>query len=288
MRGNLASFALTCALSTTGLSAHAEPSDLATVVYRSFHCQFALPLTPQSASTRNRVGALLGGAAIPPRSHRSAALILASANYCVDASKPLLDVGAGPSYNYRFTAPADLKESLSIPAFNLTNAEMEYIDEIILSIDNTAINEAPDNVLGAAVSFSRTDAFCKKRTYTALVIGNCTGSVDLRFYFSKSLKIDQINDVVQKLQTALGFSLQREMGQDHTTTGSGNSGAVTPHADCVPNSDSAENAARCYVRFYSASAKLTDPAKNVTPEHPADPTSQTVVFGLVLDDPTNY
>jgi hypothetical protein len=172
--------------------------------------------------------------------------------------------------------------------FSLTGAEIKYINEIIVSVQNAAVTDAPDNVLGPAVTFSKTDPFCKTHKYTAVIVSNCSGSVDLKYYFITSITLGQIKAGIGKLQFGLGVSLKWELGQDNTTPGNGQqgSGAGTP-TPCTPTADGLGTTGRCYVRYYTTPAQAAVPASGSTPGTPAVP-AQTVVFGVVLGDPTKF
>jgi hypothetical protein len=291
MRNVFAVFACAAALSAVAPSAYGQQTGLATAIYSSYQCNMALPLTQQSLSSKNRVGSVLAGIVKSSPNSPATMLNLGPANYCVDNSKPLLDQVPAANFAYRSDAEAEITASLSVSTFNLTGAEIKYVNEIIVSVQNASITDAPDNVLGSATSFSKTDPFCKTHTYTAVVVSNCIGSVDLRFYFVSSVTLGQIKAVIGKFQVGLGISLKYEIGQDNTAVGSGAvtgaGGGAAPPTECTPTPDGLGTTGRCYVRFYSTPAQPAVAASGSTPATPAVP-AQTVVFGLVLGNPANF
>jgi hypothetical protein len=230
-------------------------------IYTAYDCNFVLPLSAQSTSSKNRVGALLADVGKSSTIGSPAVLDVSAAHECVNTQAPLWQPSQAADFSYRADTEADLAASLSIASFNLSGLQWKYISEIIVSITNATVSQAPDDYIGEAVAFWKSNAFYKTRNYTDVVVSNCAGVVDLKFYFDASLDLGKINFTVGKLTVALGASLKIEQGQE---------------ADNTTNPPTQ----RSYVRFSSTGS----PATATTPASPAFP----VVFGLVLADPADY
>jgi hypothetical protein len=230
-------------------------------IFGAYNCNFVLPLSEQSPSSKNRVGALLADLAKSTTSGPTCVLDLGTAKECVDSTTPLWEQLPAANFSYRADTEAELTLSLSISAFNLTGLEAKYINEIIVNITNATVSQAPDDFIGGAVAFWKNNAFYKTRNYTDVVVSNCSGIVDLKFYFDASLDAGKINFTVGQLTVALGLTLKVEQGQEADNS-------TTPPTQ------------RSYVRFSSTAAPATD----TTPGNPAFP----VVFGLVLANPADY
>lgn len=230
-------------------------------IFGAYDCNFVLPLSAQSTSSKNRVGALLADVAKSSPDSSTEVLDINTAHECVNSKTPLWEQLPASDFSYRADTEADLQATLSIDSFSLKGLDAKYIDEIIVNITNATVSQAPDDFIGEAVEFWQSDAFYKTRNYTDVVVSNCAGIVDLKFYFDASLDVGKIDFAVDQLTVALGITLKVERGQeaDNTTT------PPTP---------------RSYVRFSSTGT----PATATSPAVPAFP----VVFGLVLADPADY
>jgi hypothetical protein len=238
-----------------------QEAGIAEAIYSAYNCNFVLPLSGQSTSSKNRVGALLADVGKSTPSGSSQVLDINAAHACVDSQAPLWEQLPAANFSYRADTEADLTATLSISSFNLTGLEAKYINEIIVNVTSVQVSQAPDDFIGEQVAFWQGNAFYKTRTYTDVVVTNCSGIVDLKFYFIASLDLGKINFTIGKLTAALGYTLKIEQGQEADTT-------TTPPTQ------------RSYVRFYSTAA----PATATTPATDAF----SVVFGLVLADPTEY
>jgi hypothetical protein len=229
-------------------------------IYSAYNCNFVLPLSGQSTSSKNRVGALLANVA---KSSAGPAQVLdiSAAHECVNSATPLWEQLPAANFSFRADTEADLSATLSISSFNLTGLEAKYIDEIIVSVTSATVSQPPDNFIGAAVEFSRTDPYYKTKQYTDVVAASCSGIVDFKFYFDASLDLGKINFTIGKLTAALGLTLKVEQGQE---------------ADNTANPPTQ----RSYVRFSSTAVSAT----STVPASPAFP----VVFGLVLANPADY
>jgi hypothetical protein len=230
-------------------------------IYSAYNCNFLLPLTGQNASSKNRVGALLADVGKSGADGPTQVLDINAAKACVNSQVPLWDQLPAANFSYRADTEADLTATLSISSFNLTGLEAKYINEIIVNITSVTVSQAPDNFIGEQVAYWKSDAYYKTRDYTDVVVTNCSGIVDLKFYFDASLDLGKINFTVGQLTVALGYTLKFEQGQE---------------ADNTTNPPTQ----RTYVRYYSTAA----PATATTPATDAF----TVVFGLVLANPTDY
>ena len=230
-------------------------------IFSGYNCNFVLPLSAQSTSSKNRVGALLADVGKSSTLGSPQVFDINAAHECVNPQTPLWQQLQAADFSYRADTEAELDATLSISSFNLSGLEWKYINEIIINITNANVSQAPDNFIAEAVAFWKGDAFYKTRNYTDVVVTNCTGIVDLKFYFDASLDLGKINFTVGKLTVALGASLKIEQGQE---------------ADNTTNPPTQ----RSYVRFSSTGSPATD----TTPASPAFP----VVFGLVLANPADY
>jgi hypothetical protein len=231
-------------------------------IFTGYDCNFVLPLSAQSTSSKNRVGALLAGVVkSSPVIGAAEVLDVNAAHECVNPQAPLWQQLQAADFSYRADTEAQLQATLSISSFNLSGLQWKYINEIIVNITNATVSQAPDDYIGEAVAYWKSNPFYKTRDYTDVVVTNCAGIVDLKFYFDASLDLGKINFTVGKLTVALGASLQIEQGQE---------------ADNTTNPPTQ----RSYVRFSSTGS----PATATTPASPAFP----VVFGLVLANPADY
>lgn len=230
-------------------------------IYSGYNCNFVLPLSGQSTSSKNRVGALLSGVAKSSANGPTQVLDVNAAHECVNSQTPLWEQLPAADFSYRADSEAELTATLSISSFNLSGLEAKYIDEVIVNVTGASVSQAPDDFVGEAVAFWKSNAFYKTRDYTDVVVTNCSGIVDLKFYFTASLDLGKINFTIGKLSVALGATLKVEQGQE---------------ADPTANPPTQ----RSYVRFSSTGS----PATATTPATPAFP----VVFGLVLASPADY
>jgi hypothetical protein len=238
-----------------------QESGIAQAIYSAYNCNFVLPLTAQTTNSKNRVGALLADVVKSSTIGAPAVLDVNAAHECVNPQLPLWEQLQAADFSYRADTDAELAATLSISSFNLSGLQWKYINEIIVNITNATVSQAADDYIGEAVAFWQSDAFYKKRNYTDVVVSNCAGIVDLKFYFDASLDLGKINFTVGNLTVALGASLKIEQGQE---------------ADNTANPPTQ----RSYVRFSSTGS----PATATTPASPAFP----VVFGLVLANPADY
>jgi hypothetical protein len=238
-----------------------EEGGIGQAVYSAYNCNLVLPLAGQDPSSKNRVGALLANVGKSGADGPTQVLDVNAANACVNSQTPLWNQLPAANFSYRADTEADLTATLSISSFNLTGLEAKYVNEIIVSITGVTVSQAPDNFIGEQVAFWHSDAYYKTRAYTDVVVTNCLGIVDLKFYFIASLDLGKINFTVGKLTAALGLTLKIEQGQEADTT-------TTPPTQ------------RSYVRFYSTAS----PATATTPATDAF----SVVFGLVLANPADY
>jgi hypothetical protein len=237
-----------------------QQAGIADAVYGAYNCNLVLPLSAQSTSSKNRVGALLADVT-KSASGSTQVLDINAAHECVNPQAPLWQQLQAADFSYRADTDAELAATLSISSFNLSGLQWKYVNEIIVSITNATVSQAPDDFIGEAVAFWQSNAFYKTRNYTDVVASNCAGIVDLKFYFDASLDLGKIDFTVGQLKVALGATLQIEQGKE---------------ADNTTNPPTQ----RSYVRFSSTGS----PATATTPATPAFP----VVFGLVLADPTDY
>jgi hypothetical protein len=237
-----------------------QQAGIAEAIYGAYNCNFVLPLSTQSTSSKNRVGALLADVT-KSASGSTQVLDINAAHECVNPQAPLWQQLQAADFSYRADTDAELAATLSISSFNLSGLQWKYVNEIIVSVTNATVSQAPDDFIGEAVAFWQSDAFYKTRNYTDVVVSNCAGIVDLKFYFDASLDLGKIDFTVGQLKVALGATLQIEQGKE---------------ADNTTNPPTQ----RSYVRFSSTGS----PATATTPATPAFP----VVFGLVLADPTDY
>lgn len=238
-----------------------EEGGIGQAIFSAYNCNFVLPLSGQSTSSKNRVGALLANVVKSSADGPAQVLDINTAHECVNSQTPLWEQLPATDFSYRADTEADLTATLSIASFNLHGLNAKYINEIIVHITNAAVCQAPDDFIGAAVAFWKGNAFYKTRNYTDVVVSNCSGIVDLKFYFDASLDLGKINFTVGQLTVALGATLKVERGQEANNT-------TNPPTQ------------RSYVRFSSSGT----PATATTPARPAFP----VVFGLVLADPADY
>src|SRR5215472_1958938 len=230
-------------------------------IFSAYNCNFVLPLFAQSTSSKNRVGALLANVVNSAASGATQVFDINAAHECVNPQTPLWEQLRAADFSYRADTEAELKLTLSYASFSLNGLDAKYIDEIIVNITNATVSQAPDNFIGQAVAFWQNDAFYKKRNYTDVVLSNCSGIVDLKFYFDASLDLGKINFTVGQLAVALGGTLKVEQGQEANNT-------ANPPTQ------------RSYVRFSSTGT----PATATTPAQPGFP----VVFGWVLANPADY
>lgn len=238
-----------------------QESGIGQAIYSAYNSNFVLPLSGQSTSSKNRVGALLAAITKSAPSGPTQVLDINAAHECVNSQTPLWQQLPAADFSYRADTEADLTATLSISSFNLSGLEAKYINEIVVNVTNATVSQAPDDFIGEAVAFWKGDAFYKTRNYTDVVITNCSGVVDLKFYFIASLDLGKINFTIGKLTAALGLTLKVEQGQEADTS-------TTPPTP------------RSYVRFSSTGS----PATATAPAVPAFP----VVFGLVLANPADY
>jgi hypothetical protein len=238
-----------------------EEGGIGQAIFGAYNCNFVLPLSEQSPSSKNRVGALLAGVGKSTSGGPTCVLDVNQAKECVDSTSPLWEQLPAANFSYRADTEADLTASLSISTFNLTGLEAKYINEIIVNVTNATVSQAPDDFIGGAVAFWKGNAFYKTRNYTDVVVSNCAGIVDFKFYFDASLDAGKINFTVGQLSVALGLTLKVEQGQEANTS-------ANPPTQ------------RSYVRFTS----MAMPATDSTPGSAAFP----VVFGLVLANPADY
>lgn len=230
-------------------------------IYSAYNSNFVLPLSGQSTSSKNRVGALLSNVTKSSFLAEPQVFDINAAHECVDTKAPLWEQLPAADFSYRADTEADLQATLSIESFSLKGLDAKYINEIVVNITNATVSQPPDDFIGEAVAFWQGDPFYKKRNYTDIVVSNCAGVVDLKFYLDASLDLGKINFTVGQLSVALGYTLKIERGQD---------------ADNTANPPTQ----RSYVRFSSTGT----PATATTPATPAFP----VVFGLVLANPADY
>jgi len=232
-------------------------------IFDAYNCNFVLPLSGQSTSSKNRVGALLANVAKSSFLAEPQVFDINAAHECVNPKTPLWQQLPASDFSYRASTDADLQASLSltVASFSIKGLDAKYINEIIVNITNATVSQPPDDFLGEAVAFWQGDAFYKKRKYTDIVVANCAGIVDLKFYFDASLDLGKVGFSIDQLSVALGYTLKIERGQDADNT----TNPPTP---------------RSYVRFSSTGSPTTATA----PATPAFP----VVFGLVLADPADY
>lgn len=230
-------------------------------IYTAYNCNFVLPLSVQIASSKNRVGALLADVVKSGPSGPTQVFDINAAHECVNSQTPLWAPLQAADFSYRTDTEAELAATLSISSFSLKGLNAQYIDEIVVNITNATVCQPPDNFIGEAVAYWQNDPYYKKRDYTDVVVANCAGIVDLKFYFDASLDLGKINFTVGQLAVALGATLKVEQGEEADTN------ANPPRQ-------------RSYVRFSSTGSPATATA-------PAEPASQ-VVFGLVLANPADY
>lgn len=233
-----------------------QQAGIGQAIFGAYNCNFVLPLSAQSTSSKNRVGALLTDVTKSSTLGSPEVLDVSAAHECVNSQVPLWEQLQAADFSYRADTEAELAATLSISSFNLSGLQWKYVNEIIVNVTNAAVSQAPDDFIGEAVAFWQSNPFYKKRNYTDVVVSNCAGVVDLKFYFDASLDLGKINFTVGQLQVALGASLKIEQGKEDPP------------------------GQRHYVRFSSTGS----PATETTPASPAF----QVVFGLVLADPADY
>lgn len=228
-------------------------------IFDAYNSNFVLPLSAQSTSSKNRVGALLANVGKSSILAEPPVFDINAAHECVNPKTPLWEQLPASDFSYRADTEADLQASLSLTmsSFSIKGLDAKYINEIIVNITNAKVSQPPDNFIGEAVAFWKNDPFYKKRDYTDIVVSNCAGVVDLKFYFDASLDLGKVGFSVGQLSVALGYTLKVERGQD--------TGSTAP---------------RSYVRFSSTGS----PATATSPAVPAFP----VIFGLVLANPADY
>ncbi len=238
-----------------------EEGGIGKAIFTAYNCNFVLPLSAQTVSSKNRVGALLANVGKSGLSGPTQVFDINAAHECVNPQTPLWEQLQAANFSYRTDTEAELEATLSIESFSLKGLDAKFINEIIVNITNATVSQPPDNFIGEAVAFWQGDPFYKKRNYTDVVVSNCSGIVDLKFYFDASLDLGKINFTIGQLAVALGGTLKVEQGQEADTT-------TNPPTQ------------RSYVRFSSTGT----PATATTPAEPAF----SVVFGLVLANPADY